>query len=194
MKGGRVMSRVNPFRPNSPVNPGMFVGRLNEIDKLEQALLQTQSETPTHFLITGERGIGKTSLLLYLKFIAARGMEVKGKHFNFLIVDIDIDNSTTQLGLVERIRLAIDRELGKTESARTFLTGLWEFIQRVRVKEVGLSPKAKSESDEILLDEFSYSIAKLSERCCYRLGTDIFGAQYDGILILIDEADNLLRS
>lgn len=183
-------AKVNPFRPNSPVNPGMFVGRLDEINSLEQSLLQTQAESPTHFMITGERGIGKTSLLLYLKYIAAGDFAVKGRSFKFLIIDVDIDNATTQLGLVERIRLAIDRELGKTEVARAFLTGLWDFIQRIRVKEIGLSPKTTSESEEILLDEFSYSLSQLSQRCCYRLGSDIFGAQYDGILILIDEADN----
>jgi len=168
----------------------MFVGRLEEINSLEQSLLQTQAESPTHFMITGERGIGKTSLLLYLRYIAAGNFAVKERFFKFLIIDVDIDNSTTQLGLVERIRLAIDRELGKTEIARTFLTGLWDFIQRIRVKEVGLSPKATSESEEILLDEFSYSLSQLAQRCCYRLGSDIFGTQYDGILILIDEADN----
>ena len=32
------MIRVNPFNPGSPVNPGMFVGRLREIDKLEAGL------------------------------------------------------------------------------------------------------------------------------------------------------------
>ncbi len=52
--------KSNPFRPNSPVNPGVFVGRLEEIKRLEQALIQSRSGEPAHFMITGERGIGKT--------------------------------------------------------------------------------------------------------------------------------------
>ena len=60
------MARINPFRPNSPINPGMFVGRVGELEKLEAALLQTKAGQPTNFMLTGERGIGKTSLLDYL--------------------------------------------------------------------------------------------------------------------------------
>lgn len=61
------MARVNPFRPNSPVAPGMFVGRLPQVEALEEALLQTRTGRPKNFMITGERGIGKTSLLQYFK-------------------------------------------------------------------------------------------------------------------------------
>ncbi|MDI6740387.1 MAG: hypothetical protein QME74_08500 [Candidatus Edwardsbacteria bacterium] len=58
--------RINPFNPNSPVNPGFFVGRLDEIKSIERSLIQTRADSPCHFMITGERGIGKSSLLLYL--------------------------------------------------------------------------------------------------------------------------------
>jgi len=55
------MPRINPFRPNSPVNPGMFVGRVTELDKLEADLIQARAGQPTNFMLTGERGIGKTT-------------------------------------------------------------------------------------------------------------------------------------
>jgi hypothetical protein len=28
-------TKINPFRPSSPVNPGMFVGRVDELKRLE---------------------------------------------------------------------------------------------------------------------------------------------------------------
>ena len=34
------MQRVNPFAPNSPVNRGMFVGRIAELVRLETSLIQ----------------------------------------------------------------------------------------------------------------------------------------------------------
>jgi hypothetical protein len=52
------MIKVNPFKPNSPVPPGMFAGRLDEIKALENGLFQTQKGNSSNFLITGERGIG----------------------------------------------------------------------------------------------------------------------------------------
>ena len=63
------MARINPFAPNSPVAPGMFVGRLAQVDSLEQSLLPTRAGRPKGFMLTGERGIGKTSLLQYFKWL-----------------------------------------------------------------------------------------------------------------------------
>ena len=64
------MGKVNPFQPNGPVAPGMFSGRLNEILALEKGLFQTKNGNPLNFLVTGERGIGKSSLLNYLRPLA----------------------------------------------------------------------------------------------------------------------------
>ena len=125
--------RNNPFRPNSPVNPGMFVGRLDEITSLERSLLQTRVESPCHFMITGERGIGKTSLLLYVGYIATGAIPLGDEKLNFLVVDIDIDNRTTQRGLVERITLQLDRLLGQSEPVKRFLKDAWAFLQRIRI-------------------------------------------------------------
>ena len=184
--------RNNPFRPNSPVNPGMFVGRLDEIETLERSLLQTRAESPCHFMITGERGIGKTSLLLYLRYIATGQITLNGEKLNFLVVDLDTDNKTTQRGLVERITLQLDRVLGQSEPARQFLKQAWSFLQRVKVMDSGIDRHARDQqSDEVLLDEFAASLADVGDRVCRGDGEgNLFQARHDGLLILIDEADN----
>jgi Cdc6-like AAA superfamily ATPase len=61
------MAKINPFAPNSPVHSGMFVGRVAELVKLESCLVQTRAGSPSNFMLTGERGIGKSSLLNYIK-------------------------------------------------------------------------------------------------------------------------------
>ena len=48
----------------------MFAGRYHELVRLERALDQACVDEPAHFMITGERGIGKSSLLLYLDYVA----------------------------------------------------------------------------------------------------------------------------
>ena len=53
---------INPFKPNSPSRPGMFVGRIAEIERIETALIQTRANRNVNFLLRGERGMGKASL------------------------------------------------------------------------------------------------------------------------------------
>ena len=59
--------KINPYKPNSPISPGMFAGRIDEIKELEKGLFQTKNGQSSNFLITGERGIGKSSLLNLIK-------------------------------------------------------------------------------------------------------------------------------
>lgn len=113
------MPRINPFEPNSPVNPGSFVGRLEEIRRLERSLVQTSAGRPVNFMITGERGIGKTSLLNYLKHMAEGRIEAGDTTVSFLVIDTDVDQTTTQQGLVQKIELGIQedyRSLSRRES------------------------------------------------------------------------------
>lgn len=182
--------KANPFRPNSPVNPGMFVGRLQEIERLEQSLVQTRSGEPAHFMITGERGIGKTSLLLYLKYLARGDIPFNSATFKFLVLDLDLDTNTTQLGLIRRIKMHLENQLGQSELARNFLNEAWAFLQRIRVMDSGIEKTPEDASDELLLDEFAITLARVCNRTCTPDAEAIFSARYDGILIVIDEADN----
>ena len=182
--------RTNPFRPNSPINPGMFVGRVNELERLEQALIQTMAGEPAHFMITGERGIGKTSLLLYLKALAQGNITFNSVKFKFLVLDLDIDTNSTQLGLMHRIKMHLDNQLGKSEPARTFLRDAWSFLQRIHIMDSGITPEAERVSDEVMLDEFALTLAQVCERTCSATPESTFSARYEGIMIIIDEADN----
>jgi hypothetical protein len=181
--------KTNPFRPNSPINPGMFVGRVDELARLESALIQTRVGQPAHFMIVGERGIGKTSLLLYLDFVARGKIPIGTDTVHFLVLGLDVDASTTQLGLIERIRMHLENELGSTEPARAFLKDTWAFLQRVRVMDSGLGSVESNMSAEVIMDEFALSLAKVADRTCCA-DENLFSAKYDGILLVIDEADN----
>lgn len=186
--------KINPFKPNSPVNPGMFVGRIGEVEILERALLQTRIGSPTHFMITGERGIGKTSLLLYLNYLSTGKITLNGDKFNFLVLNLDIDANTTQWGIVERIKYNLDTVLGKSEPARKFLNDTWSFIQRINISGSGIGENTgKVANEELLLDQFSESLSNVCERICSKETEEagnIFKAKYDGIILFFDEADN----
>jgi hypothetical protein len=167
----------------------MFVGRVSELDKLESHLLQTRARQPVNFLLTGERGIGKTSLLDYIKNVARGRIPVGEEKLSFLVVETDIDPKTTQMALVKKIELGLRRELGKSEKARTFLSEAWGFIQRVEAAGVALKDKKPSDA-ELLVEEFAYSLADTVNRVTKPSEDELFATKYEGLLLLIDEADN----
>jgi Cdc6-like AAA superfamily ATPase len=190
------MAKVNPFRPTSPVNPGMFVGRLPELERLESHLFQTRAGNPSNFMVTGERGIGKSSLLNYIKAVAMGEISsIEEETTKFLVVDIDIDQNTSQLGLVKKIELGLRKGLSQTETARHFLSEAWGFLQRFEAGGVKLNPDSTDNRDETILEEFSYSLAETCNRICGgQSESTSFGAKYDGVLVLVDEADNGSKS
>jgi hypothetical protein len=182
--------KINPFEPFAPVNPGIFVGRLNELRRLKSALLQTSAGKPVNFMITGERGIGKTSLLNYLKYAAEGLIPIEGVKLSLVVVDTDVDQSTTQLGLISKIQLGLEKALSPHEAGREFIKKTWAFLQRVEAGGIKLG-EAKKLSDELLLDEFAYSLAETANRVCSDSGeASLWSTKSDGILILIDECDN----
>ncbi|MGD0790554.1 MAG: ATP-binding protein [Terriglobales bacterium] len=187
------MAKINPFKPNSPVHSGMFVGRGAELVKLESCLIQTKAGSPSNFMLTGERGIGKSSLLNYIKHVAEGMGGIEEISVSFLVVDTDVDSNTTQLGLVEKIRLGLDKALGETEKGRDFLKKSWEFLKRVEAGGFKLRAAEQEPSDELLLEEFAYSLAGVVERVCGEGDSSVFGARFDGVLVLVDEADNASR-
>ena len=180
--------KINPFKPNSPSRPGMFVGRINEIEKLEASLIQTRANQSVSFLLTGERGIGKTSLLNLIKYFAEGDIEVRNQKLNFLVVETDITKDTSRLGLIKKIELALNRKLSQTEKARKAFSEIWNFVKMFEVAGVKYNTNDAQEY-ELLFEEFSYSIADTLNRITNPKETS-FDAKYDGILILIDEADS----
>lgn len=184
------MARINPFRPNSPVAPGMFVGRLPQVSALEAALLQTRARRSKSFMITGERGIGKTSLLQYFKWVAQGHIDIEGEKMKFLVLEVDLEASSTDVGLIRRVDLGLKRELARTEPARSFLSTGWEFLKRIEAFGVSVRDTEKPTDPETLHDEFAHSLAMTTNRISETDAPSVFGAQYDGIILLIDEADN----
>jgi hypothetical protein len=182
--------RYNPFQPNSPVASGMFVGRGRELLALEQALVQTRACQPKHFILTGERGIGKTSLLDYIRDVAKGDFTPDDEKFKFLVIDVVIEKTTSRASLARKIQRCLDKELGRTERARGFLKKVWNFATRVEIASTSIGDSAPPATDEDLLDEFAYSLAETA----IRIGNDrvepgLFDVQYDGVLVCMDEVD-----
>lgn len=123
----------NPFIPGYPVYKGLFLGRIQEIEKIDQALTQLSEENPLNLLFTGERGIGKTSLLLLAKHFATGSLQWEKEH-NFIPVNINLNNNTTLEDFIVRFENQLKRELHKIDRTRKILDNVWDFTKRFEVK------------------------------------------------------------
>ncbi len=173
--------RYNPFRPNTIVTTGIFSGRVEELFTLEKILFQTKNGNPQHFLIQGERGIGKSSLLFYLQCIAKGEIpSLNGENFKFITVPIELDPSNSYYDLVQRVWNEFRRALSDHHRTKEIIKTGWDFLKRFEVMGVKYNSEAVKKEPHELLDELTFMIdSALSE-----LGNNV-----DGALILIDEAD-----
>ena len=67
-----ITARESPFTPGKPVPVEYFVARRKEIERLQRAIRQTLSGRNENIFITGERGIGKSSLAWYAHRLAEK--------------------------------------------------------------------------------------------------------------------------
>ncbi len=179
--------KINPFNPNSPVSPGMFAGRINEINALEKGVYQTKCGYPSNFLITGERGIGKSSLLNITRYYATGKIETKYGKFNFTAIDIVISNKSTLSSMIEIIGQEIKQELGKVERVKSFVDDTWSFIKRLKIMGSGIEAGQVNKELDLIINTFSRS---LSETCRRIISAKKNEESKDGIVFFIDEADN----
>lgn len=172
--------RFNPFRPNSIVGPGMFSGRTEEIDTIEQCLFQTKHGNPQHFLIQGERGIGKSSLLLVVDALASgKWKPVDDEKFNFLSISVDIGGALDQLDIVRSITKQLKNQIDEREKLKRHAGQVWDFISKWEIMGVRYHQSSDSEADDARDSLVENLVGLVSST----------GFEQDGISILIDEAD-----
>ena len=132
-----LMPKYNPFRPNSIVTPGMFRGRYDEIRRIEQALFQTKHGNPHHFLIEGERGIGKSSLFLLVDYEAKGEIACDGGKLNMLVASVELRESMDFNDIVNEIITDLRRQLSAREQIKELCKKLGPFCRNLRHTESG---------------------------------------------------------
>ena len=173
--------KFNPFRPDKVATPGMFAGRLAEVGFIDGCLRQTKYGNPKHFLVTGERGIGKSSLVLLEKFVASGKVpSLDNTNYNFLVINIALRREDTFLAIIDRIARELRKQVEKESTFAKIAFKSLDFLSRIEAAGVKFNRETLAGSEEesmsALQEDFETTILK-------------FGDTKDGILLLIDEAD-----
>lgn len=175
------MLQYNPFQPGRIVTPSMFAGRVDELVALEKALFQTKNGNPSHFLIHGERGIGKSSLLLYLDHLAnGSKISVSQQTYSFVTATIELESNNTYLDIVQKIGGELSRSMNRNTSLKSLLKKGWEFLTRWEVLGVKYDRTESSPEPSQVFEDLCNTVLESSNR---------LKSKFDGILLLIDECD-----
>lgn len=151
----------NPFKPTHPVYTGVFAGRTYETNRIETVLLETKDGNPTNLLIIGERGIGKTSLLLLSRYLASGEISINEGNLDFMTIFVSLDKRTTVEALARKISTALERQLRSSKIAIQFLKDAWSFIQRLEITGTKINPVSPPTSEAELFESFTYSIVEV---------------------------------
>jgi Cdc6-like AAA superfamily ATPase len=174
--------KFNPFRPNSIASSELFQGRKEEMKLIEQSLFQTKNGNPQHFLIEGERGLGKSSLFLKVEKQATGKIPLRNtKKVDFIVINIELDSTQTFFEILKSIAADFKRALSERERIKTLATGVWNFLSNWEILGVRYH---KIDENLIQPYEILNELVLNFERVIKLASSEI-----DGILILIDEAD-----
>lgn len=176
---------VDPFTPNRPIDdPDRFFGRAEPVNEMIDSLFQIKSGNPKHTIVTGDRGVGKSSLLTQIHLTAIGDNRLSDRlaidrgvaKYNFVAVWHDVDATQSAFDLAMAI-------LSKFESAfRKFVSGI-----NLEIDLAGFGKLGRDKSNPInmtqLIDEFVGRISKVDAEAKKN--------KKDGVLIFIDELDRI---
>jgi hypothetical protein len=159
----------------------MFVGRIPEIEVAENSLLQTREENPQHFIVEGERGIGKSSLLLWLDWLAKGDTPYEGTNrLSFIVANAELHGAMNYDDIVDAILVELRRQIALRQPLMESCKKAWDFLSRFQAVGVKYDRPSPIATDHQRLDELTEVLVNL---------IDESAGAIEGVLILIDEAD-----
>ena len=136
---------ISPFYPGQPVPVELFVGRQKEIEKIARAVRQVELGKPQAIFLSGEYGIGKSSLAGFMRFYAEKENHLFGIHVLLggatTIEDVAVKTVEAVLKtqayeptLMEKARNVLSKYVGKQE-----LFGIQINLEALRADGPGIS-------------------------------------------------------
>ncbi|GIW95324.1 MAG: hypothetical protein KatS3mg110_3365 [Pirellulaceae bacterium] len=168
----------SPFTPGQPVPVEFFVGRSKEVQKLVDSVKAATAGKLQVVFLTGERGIGKSSLASFVHRIAEQNHHALGLH-SFLGGVVSLE---------EMVRRVFDRLL-KESLGSTWEHKVKEFFGK-HIRQVGLfgvSVEFEAEGKDLrrLVHDFAPTLQNLIQR---------LSDEKKGIFLVLDDINGLAGS
>lgn len=116
----------SPFYPGQPVPTEFFIGRRNEIQRIARAMGQVELGKPQAIFLTGEYGIGKSSLAGFMRHFGEKNNHILGLHVliggketledvAIKTVEAAINSEAYEPTTTEKIRNFLSKYIGRQE-------------------------------------------------------------------------------
>ncbi len=182
---GNKPPQFNPFQPDEPVSPELFVGRKPELTVIENAIAATVTGRGKNILIHGDKGIGKTSIANFVGYLAS-GADTGDKYGGRLFVIFtslggceDVEDVTISI-LEEAYKSIRSSSIEIIKKTKNFFKSLSSFGLNIGLFGLSMS-REKTEETKLSL-KFHNVITELYNS---------ISKEYKGILIILDELDTI---
>jgi AAA+ ATPase superfamily predicted ATPase len=171
---------TSPFTPGIPVPVELFVGRKSQIEEILQYVERSKKGKQENIFLTGERGIGKSSLAKYIHEIAT----IKE---NYLSIHVLLGGVNSVDGVIFKIFDAILKESYKDkenwgEKIKDFFG---KYIAEVGLFGVSVAFKPQQENLRDLKNNFTESLMNVIER---------IPKTKSGLFIVLDDINGLAKT
>ena len=189
--------KKNPFNPNSVVKPQLFAGRINQILHVVRKMSQVRDKMPANFVISGERGIGKTALAKLIMSIVEKKHE-DFERLNFLTTYYNIEKEQSFRSVLQSSLNVLTDQLPKSALDR-LSSHLGGFFKEGKFSLGAFGVKAEVDKTGRSLEDDMY----LKDQAISILTNILKGIEEDhlkkekqsnpsdGILIVLDEIHNV---
>lgn len=174
-KMAQVPTKESPFTPGKPVPIEYFIARYKEIERLERAITQTSSGRNENIFITGERGIGKSSLASFIRYFAEKEYDFIGAHC-FLGGVGDLQ------GMIRVIFQRILQQVSDKTIFDSLKNTFGKYIKGVTLFGVGVEFTTDRSELRTLLDNFLPTIRKINET---------IKGKKKGIVLILDDLNGI---
>ena len=181
--------RANPFRPDKPIdNFDQFAGRERELTVLIRSMFNTGHGNARHMIVTGPRGIGKSSFINQIHSVtdngddvlATLGIDAGDFRFRFPVFKCRARQGQSTEHIVTSLMDAMPTKL----SAENVGNIVGDFVSKLKlsVSAPGINLEHQSESFTDLGREFVRTVSNLWLAIRH---------ESDGIIFIIDEIDTV---
>ncbi|KUK30279.1 MAG: hypothetical protein PWP22_1380 [Thermoanaerobacter sp.] len=153
--------KESPFTPGNPVPVELFVGRVNQIKEILKYAEQSTHGRLENVFLVGERGIGKSSLAAFLKYMAITQEDLLGVYLSSGGIN-ELEELIRRI--IEQVLREVNKESDLKDKFVSFFKDKSKYIQQVGLFGISLSFNPPKNELEYMVRNFPETIKELWDK------------------------------